>query len=255
MPSLSATLSRSAATTRDPLFIEQEKYGATDGYLSRAGLYLGIMALLDGDPPADPVCVDACGTTLHVYRYDLNVHYRLAVSHGALGEMVRSDDLLFTEKIVFVMADTAGLSYPCHGLVESLWLGDVVYDQDGGEIAPPAMTASLDALALAAKVYGTLAVTYRTSRDSYALELPARDQVIENKYSSVAYALWNGGLTWLTVTPPPGAEESDQQCSGGWGASLHGVPPDAPEQPYGPNADAEILIDYCSQEVISDTSQ
>lgn len=255
MAVLTAYISRPAAAVRDLLVIEQEGYGATDGYLSRAGLYLGLLALLDGEQPAEPVCVDDCRTALYVYRRDLLLNYRLAVSHGKLGAPVREDDIYFTERLKFVMSDTMPFRYPCRDVVESRWLGDVVYDQDGGEVDPPGQTPSVDAMTLTQPVYGTLAVTYRIDRDRYDLELPAREAAIENRYSSVAYAVYTGGLQWLAVQPPPGAEESGQQCSGGWGASLSVIPPDDPGLPTAPNADAEIVIDYCSQEVISDTSK
>lgn len=255
MATLSATLSRPAAADRKPLIIEQEGYGPADGYLSRAGMYRGLLALLSGTQPDAPVCVDECATAFYVYRRDLALEYRLQVSHGDLGLRVRQDDLFYTQKISFVMESEADLAYPCWGVVESRWLGDVVYDRDGGITTPPVLTTSSNLLTLSKQVYGTLAITYRINRDRYDLELPRRAAAIENSYSSVAYATWTGGIEWLPVQPPPGAEESGQQCFGGGGGSLTIVPDDEPGLPVADNADAEIVIDYCTQEVISDSTK
>jgi len=255
MNTLSLNLSRPASSGRDALIIEQEKPGQADGYLSRAGMYLSLLALINGEMPEEPECVNECSTTLYVYRFDLALSYQLRVSHGSLGPLERQDDLYYTEKIKVSMDDEVRLKYPCWGVVESRWIGDQVWDQDGGAIASPSFAAEVERLRFAAPVYGTLAVTYKINRDKYSLALPKRETAIENKYSSVAFAVYQGGLEYLLVDPPVGMEESDRSCIGGGGSTSITGPEDDPTIPHAPNVDATIEINYCTQEITSDSTK
>lgn len=252
MQTLSLNLSLPSSVARDTLIIEQEKPGQADGYLSRAGMYLSILALINGEMPEDPECVNECTTTIYVYRYDLALAYRLAVSHGSLGSMEREDDLYYTEKIKVSMEDEIKFKYPCFGVVESRWIGGLVWDQDGSSIAAPGFVADVDKLRFAAPVYGTLAVTYKISRDKYSLALPKRETAIENKYSSVAFAVYPGGGKWEMIDPPPGAEATDQQCTGGGGGTTITPGAGGSSIPVSAHADRTITVDYCSQTITSD---
>ncbi|MBU1418328.1 MAG: hypothetical protein KKI15_07565, partial [Proteobacteria bacterium] len=225
MNTLTLNLSNSASS-RDTLWIEQEQAGQADGYLSRAGMYRSIQALLNQEMPDEPECVNECVVTLYVYRFDLALAYRLDVSHGHLGARITEDDLYFTEKIKVSMDDEVKLKYPCFGVVESRWLGDVVYDQDGMQSVAPSFVAGVEKISFAAPVYGTFAVTYRIHRDKYLLSLPKRETAIENKYSSVAFALFTGGLELLEVDPPAGVEQTDMVCTGGGGSTSIAGPAD-----------------------------
>lgn len=250
MNTLSLNLSRPASSDRDALIIEQEQPGQADGYLSRAGMYLSLLALINGEMPEEPECVNECTTALYVYRYDLSLAYQLHVSHGSLGPMERQDDLYYTEIIKVSMDDEVRLKYPCWGVVESRWIGDKVWDQDGSATAAPGFVTEVDKLKFAAPVYGTLAVTYKINRDKYSLALPKREAAIENKYSSVAFAIYSGGGQWEMIDPPPGAESTDQQCTGGGGTTV--TPGSGGSSiPVSAHADKHITQDYCSRLITS----
>lgn len=253
---LSTSLTVSGRSLADGLIIEQEGYGATDGWLSRAGMYRGILALLNGEEIPEPECTPNCGTRLFVYRYDLGLAYQLHVSHGRLGERRVEDHYYYTEKLKVSMSREVQLRYPCLGMIEHRWVGNKVWDGDGSETTAPQVTTSIDRAYLSKICYGTLLLTYRIHRHSYTLALPKREDTEENKYACVAYALHRTGPTWIEVQPPPGAEEMEQQCSGGGGGlDIPDKPEPDREPPYAPNVDAEIKIDYCSQEVISDSTK
>ncbi len=256
-PSLSLNLTRPAAGTASKLIIEQEKYGPTDGYLSRAGMHLLLWALLQDEQPEQPECSHTCATWINVYRYDLGLQYQLHASHGQLGERIVEDELIFTEKIKFSMEQEKPLKYPCFGLVAVNWLGDRAWNHEAQQIAPPPLTATATAVRHApGKLYGTAAVSYRIHRDRYGLALPLREEAKENKFSSVVYAVHKGGPTWEIIEPPPGAEETGQQCVGGGGGVPEFPPSDDDDQPpTAPHRDAKQVKDYCTQEVISDTSK
>ena len=250
MNSLSLNLSN-PASSRATLWIEQEQPSQADGYLSRAGMYRSIQALINGEMPGEPDCVNECTVTLYVYRFDLGLAYLFAASHGSLGARMSEDDLYYTEKLQVSMDDEVRLKYPCFGVVESRWLGGVVYDQDGVVTVAPSFVTDGERIRFGAPVYGTFAVTYRIHRDKYILSLPRREAAIENNYSSVAFAAFSGGVEWLEVEMPVGMEETDLQCTGGSGNTSFGLPADGGKVPVSVHADQHSKYDYCTQEFIS----
>ncbi len=255
---LNISLSNRSSFSSKLLFIEQENPDPTDGFLSRAGLYITVHNLLEAYQQDDPDCKLGAGVFIYVYRYDLSLDYTLFASHGTLGERVVQDNLVFTQKIRPEMEDRKALSYPNFGETASSWLGDKVWDYNGNDITPPSFTTDLREIQYSQKVYGTHLLSYKIHRDKYSLALPKRELASSNKYSSVAFAIYKPGPpVWLEIKVPGGVEETDEQCSGGGGGGLDHNPPDPKpyEPPYAPNTDAEQKVDYCTQETISDTSQ
>lgn len=231
---------------RDGLWIEQKNPDPADGYLSRAGMYRSILALLNGDLPEEPDCVNDCVVDLYVYRYDLGLSYRLQASHGQLGNAI-VEELYFTEKIRVSMVDELRLKYPNFGVVESRWLGDRVWNQDGALTTAPSFVATMDMVRFSGAVYGDFLITYKINRDRYQLALPAREASIENKYASCAFATYQGGIKWEPIEPPAGLEQTDQHCTGGGGSTTIGGPPDGRNIPVAAYADKKTEIDYCTQ--------
>lgn len=211
--------------------------------------------LLEGVETEDPDCTYSCGTTVYVYRYDLTLNYKLYASHGTLGDKITQGDLTYTEKVKVSMQDEVSLKYPNFGVVDTTWLGGKAWDRTGRETTAPGYTADSSKVIFDQPVYGTLLLTYRINRDKYSLSLPKRVDAEENKFSSVAYAIYKGGPTWEEIETPPGSDDTDQQCTGGGGGGLEVDPPDPKEYPpYASNVDAKRVVDYCTQEVISDNS-
>ena len=235
------------------LFIEQEPYGPSDGYLSRAGMYLVLFNILEDEEQEEPDCTDDCTTIVYVYRYDLTLNYKLYVSRGVIG-VKTVQETIYIQKVKVSMQEEVALDYPNFGETSARWLGDKVWGRDGREITPPGYTASIDKVVFDQPVYGTLLLSYKINRDCYSVRLTKRAEAEENKYSSVAYAIYKGGPTWKILEPPPGAEDTEHQCTGG-GGGLDIPDPDPDEYPpYAPNVDAEKVIDYCTGEVESDSS-
>lgn len=255
---LAISLSRPAPSRLNQLFIEQGDPEPGEGYLSRAGMFLALLDLVENQDPAERTnCLSGGrGTTLYVYRYDLSLPYTLHVTHGELGDRRVEDDLVFTEKIRVNMQGEVNLKYPNFGVVDTAWLGGKVWDKDGMEISPPAPTTTSSSVIFPDRLYGTLLISYKIKRDAYFLPLVARPEAEENKYSSVAYAVHRGGVDWMEIRIPEQLEKTGKVCYGGGGTlGGHEGPEDPDGPPSAPHADAEIGIDYCSQEVLYDQTK
>jgi len=248
---LSLNLTRPASSSLAKLIIKQKEYDAVDGILSRAGLHTALFALLNEEEVPDQICTSDCGTTLYVYRYDPSLPYALYVSHGALSERV-VEEVYVPLKLAFRMEQEKSLALPCFGIGDYRWLGDKAWNADASLIAPPSISSTINSVSAGQPVYGTLAVAIKVVRDRYSLRLPQRVEAEENKFSSVAYAIHKGGPTWEHIKPPPGAEDTGQQCSGGGGSGPDIEPPDDPyKPPTAPHRDGRQVTDYCTQEVTS----
>ncbi len=256
MTILSTTLTRPAGRTLAKLIIKQKEHDQIDGILSRAGLHNMLLSLLNEEEVDEPVCTYNCGAVVYVYRYDLSLPYTLFASHGGLGSCVR-ETVYVPVKLDFKMEDEKSLSLPCFGVGAHRWLGDRAWNKDGSRISPPGFTTTIDSLKTDQLVYGTLAVGLRVIRDRYNLALPLRlradgSESEQNKFTSVVFAVHQGGPTWGHIDPPPGAEETNQQCTWGKGGGGEINPPEHPDQPpYASPRDGKEEKDYCTQEVIS----
>ncbi len=242
----------SAESSTDELWIEQEDISKTDGYLSRSAMYLAIWALLENGEPKAATCITDVSIDLYVYRTNLSMAYGFYSSYGVLSAKTPQIDYSFTESIKFQMTDEEGLRLPNFGIIAYRWIADAVWDAEGSPTSAPAVTFTSRKAKTSGKVYGTLQVTYKVNRDKYTLDLPKREDTEENKYSSVAYATHKGGPTWKILTVPTNAENEDAMCKGGLGGSTTISPPDD-DIPVAPNIDAETIIDYCTNEVTSET--
>lgn len=239
------------------LFIEQGEPDPGDGTLSRSGMYLAILALIDGEAVDEHTeCTDDIGVELFVYRYDLSQKYTLMATHGTLSDKVVQDSFVFTERVHFNMGSSKRLRYPNFGFVEGKWLGNKVWNSDAEVLSnPPTVTTDIDSITTDIVVYGTYLITYKINRDKYGLSIPPREDVEENKYSVVSYAvILNNSPEWLVVDVPEVVEDTGYLCTGGFGqVSIN--PGDDPGQPYADHDNAEKHIDYCSGEVLRDDTK
>lgn len=255
---------------RDPLDllkIEQEEWAPYTGYVTKANVVKYLAELLYGS--GDEVQVD-CGmvgdtVVCGVFAYPLepDLTYQLHTSWGELSE--RSVEEIEHEEIINVTLrrndDTdqvyseESLTYPALEILSTEWLGDT-YGADGAYIAPPVITTDGATLQIGAACYGAVRVRYRVLRHTYILNIARREESIQNHFSAVVFGVYSGGINWLEIDPPPGAEEyaADLEC--GWGN--HGVvepeEDDPLEDPPMRHANRRQVKDYCSQEITSDVT-
>ncbi len=255
MHTLTATYSKSRPKSRQRLIIEQEKWAAYTGALTRYSAAAFISNLAYGtDLSVNVNCgfVDgAVATLVHVYPLDLGRDYRAHLSWGTLGEHV-VEEYIMQESINFAGARQAPLKYPARKVISLRWQGQV-FDQHLDPIPPPSLRTSGGGIQSAEEAYGTVLVSYETVRHNYTVRIGRRENAEENKYSSVFYAVHDGGVDHLVLSEPPAADDLEGDCASGGGGSvsIEGPDPGSPNYPE-PGGDRETVYDYCTGKLISD---
>lgn len=268
--SLTVTLANPSTTgDRPTLVLEQEPYEAGLGKVSKVALinYLGqtFFGEAGSDEEDDTTwrpdvrCgLDglSCGVVVYAYPSTQLLRFQVGASYGELGVAEKQEPEL-VETISLSMEDEATTDHPAFEILAAVPRGDL-YDKNGAIVAVPAIVIDGDKIKLSQKVFGSIAVLYRTLRYRYTLDIEARpiDTTLENYFSSVVYAWWAGDGTWLEIDPPPNADElAAGQHTCGWGGKNDIEPdPERKRKPLAAGADRNINISYCSGEVLTDTT-
>ena len=248
----------SATASRDLLRLEQEPWGSDIGKVSKkdtVGFILGTMF-----PEFSSVIPDIdCGMEIdgsikcNILAYPAypTLNYVLDASYGFLGPK-EIKELEEKEAIVLSSSSSAKLKYPTKGVTRYYWEGDV-FDYFGGLTPPPVVTFSSDEIELDKVVSGVLIVEYAVVRHDYVLTVFPREEAEENKFSSVVYGRYTGGINWVEVEPPPNADElSDGTLTCGFGSGGEtsvGEDGDDWEPPVATHKDYITEIDYCTGDV------
>ena len=190
-----------------------------------------------------------CG--IFVYTLDPGLAFQLHASYGTLSDP-SVKEVEFTEIVNFKM-DAATLDRPVRNLVRQEWLS--VFDQEGNQIAGTGVTADGLTLTPDEPVYGSLKLTYTALQHAYMLTVAPREEATANRYSTVVYAPYDGGFSYLVVDPAPGADEFDIDEGCGYSSSSGLGSVEWPElDPHQMGADRHQTIEYCSQQIISDVT-
>lgn len=245
---------RESVSPQAALILEQQPWDAMVGHVSRLDLVREIWrTTYDDDEGAEVDCglVDGCFDTLILaWPSPPTLAFRLGVTHGTLGEP-RVVEVTVRELVSFSLTRTAQARYPIQALVSASWLAEC-YDADGNEVAAPTITVDGQQLQLPGALYGTAELRYLAICHQYGLNVPPREESVENVYQAVVWGQYDGGVELLEVDPPDGAEEDYHDE---WDCRTRGklqLPPD--DQPEPPTTDGEdhtVYIDYCSQTVLS----
>ena len=130
---------------------------------------------------------------MFVYPLDPDLVYNIGVTYGTLGDAV-IQELEVSEVIKFNLDAKANSRYPVQELVSSSWYPNL-WDNEGNKISEPAFTRNGKfEFDVGSEIYGALKIVYKTVRHTRYLKVKAREDVVENYYSSVAWTRWDGGV-------------------------------------------------------------
>jgi len=239
---------------RIPVVLIMLEQGALDnyvGYMTKKALVAYIHNLVFGFNDAiDVNCGLSLGgtfdTTINAYPYYPDLNYKLLASYGTLGEP-EIEEIERTELVQILLNNDAEVKYPIHEIISAEWSGDA-YDAEMGIISPqPDITLGEEFKTVRSSIpcYGLVQVKYTTIVHRYPLEITPRLNTDYNKYTSVVFAVYDGGLVWLQTEAPPGAEETEGDCFSGDTVDF-GPDDDDKKPPTGEDADMVIRIDYCT---------
>ena len=239
------------------IMLEQEGYLPYTGYVTKLAMVTYISNMIYHK--TDAVKIN-CGmedgilvVPISAYPYYPDLNYKLLASYGSLSEPV-IDMAEKNETIQLKLEDTVTVKYPVHEVISAEWLNGA-YDEELSLISPPpTITIGPDAksISISTPCYGSVAVKYTSVVHEYMLTIPKRVDTNENKYSAVVYAVYDGGLVYLVISPPQDADDTDGDC--GKGGDTVDQNPDHPKKkkPEGDGADRLIQVNYCTQKVMTD---
>lgn len=241
------------------ILVEQAEWQPYTGYVTKGNMVLRLANMLYGSEYQAEI---DCGLTggqvvaaIYVYPLRDGVQYQLHATHGVLSEPA-FEAAEIEETIHFSLALTAGLKYPAARVLSTQWLS--AYDADGIPASQPAVTVDGSEITVAALVYGSLRIKYVANRYAHVLTMDQRPDATENFYSAFIVGLPSGGRpVFLEFEPPPTAEEmarGEYDCGMGSGGRNDVSTPEHPlDAPDASGHQREIVIDYCTQKIITDS--
>jgi len=230
----------------DFILLEQFKSDMEATALTKAGVYHFLNAKLF-DRYSGPVTRPA-DPRKYVFAYPSppELPYRFGMSWGTFGPLTVRDKIM-VEAIRCNLELVITPKYPVVTIHEWQWVGGV-YDQKGTRIIRPVINRSDDgrSLILEDRVYGLLSIVYHVIQHEYLVNVPVRDEPAENKYPSYAYAVWDGGNTYLGLDPLPPVEGG-----GGGGGTIIEDDDDKDDDDYIKGEDEIHEFDYCTGEELT----
>jgi len=228
------------------VILEQEDWEAYSGKMTKAALIrIFENTYTEGSHRNIYRCVTNT-VTLYAYPSDPELEFFTDVSHGTIG-FPQVETLNKMEQIPIDMVDKVSLRFVPLS-IDGIAFPSDCWNEEGQKIDPPTVIVDGKDLIFSQKFYGQVMVGYSVLRYVFSVDVPERDDAIDNAFSSVAYARWDYGVTWLDLGWPV-----SRYCGGGGKVDV--IPPEEP--PYAPSEEVInrlIRIDYCTQEVLSDTN-
>ena len=255
------------------LLLEQEPWGEDVGETSELQGIQAISAAINGTAWPEVNCggLNAeFNAIIYAYPCSSGMSYNFKVSHGSVS--TRAIDIVYREEIVQCsMKLSHTLDYPVQSMGATSWIGHC-YNASGNITQAPAVSIDGRNVLFSEEVYGSFRVRYVVIRHIYYVTVSERTNAIENTYQSVVYAVWDGGVNWLDIEAPANFETYAGDCGNGAfyddgdGDGLQDGYEDGQlsqtsvcsdkyvNVPSVVEADRKITVDYCSQEVIEDTT-
>ncbi len=265
---LSIGLVSPVADSVDFVLLEQDPWDESVGKTTTMQGIQNIAAALFGGDFAESNCGGEDGVVcsrLFVYPSRVTLSREISVSHGSIAllnsGMVQREELRQCQ-----LQDSVVLQYPALGTVRLQWVGEC-YGEAGNIVTSPGYTVSNNTIFFDKKVYGSFHAVYRVFREEYSLDIPARDDSIENNFQSVAVARWSGGIAWKELDIPANFDLTDGDCGNGSSVSVDPeeetdedvediICPDGEEKyrwPVSVTADRLLLVNYCKQSANTNT--
>lgn len=209
-------------------------------------------SIVQGKRPASVNCnLNADGelvATVYAYPSPSNLNFNTRLTHGRItGRQVRTES--FEEIILFRISDEERTSYPVSSMQSYRWLGDI-YDENGAVVNTPNTSYSNNYFNLSQKIYGSLLVKYNVRRHIFDIAIPENEDEEDNKWDSVVYATFNGGVSWVEVRGEESNSLSGTECETSVGSVVDSDDDDDDDE--GSASGRYTKIDYCSQDIISD---
>lgn len=240
----------------DLLMIEQEEWGKNTGVVTSAEMLRYVSAWVYNQlyrASTDCGMVDGqLRCQVNVYPRVPGLSYQLHTSWGSLSGP-RGGTTAVEEILNFTLSTEERVKYPCLEILDVDWMAEC-YDASGAVVTPPPLTIDGNAIVITAPVYGSVQVRYRTERYSHTLSIPRREDALEEFFSAAVYALYSGGLTWIEIDLPNSFDEATATERCGLSGSGSVTWPEDDPRPIADNPyRRKTVVDYCSQEIISDT--
>ena len=242
--SLRLTLTPAARSraSDDFVLLEQDRWEANIGYITKFAMFQYINHLLfNADPPAAN-CPVLGPRTVYAYPSRPDLNYRIGCTWGTLGPR-RVNESDFQEALQCNLQTELETRYPPLAVTGYTWLGDA-YSPAGDVLTRPAVTIADGKIRIAQAVYGTLLVSYTVHRHLYSLATPVRPGALENTIQSHVYACWAGGNTVIEIEQPEGAE--DGECNYNHSGGMVDLIDDRQPPDHVDPEDEYIDVDYCS---------
>lgn len=250
-----------AADSEGSLQIKQEEWKENTGFVTKADLYTimynqlrnqSISGAMDCGFDSDT----SISCKIYVYPNPASLNYQLYTSYGNMSSFY-IDNFLQKERVDFSVSNKGSLSFATPQGITYRWEG-VVRDKTGASIGYPSVSFDGDSVILDQAVYGTLFVQYYVVRHVYTLSATARvkdGEVSQDAFGAVIYGVYNGGISWTELQPPPYATEL---AAGGECGSISIELPEEEEDSYTPPKYAPTIEkvstwDYCSGELLNYT--
>jgi len=237
------------------LLLEQAKFGDFTGKVSKGAVVQYMRSLIYGEDRPSMDCGlnedgDSFSCMVNAYPVSPVFAYNLHVAYGEVSEMVVVE-YDFTETVNVKLESELKLSYPAQEIISAEFIGSG-YDQAGTVTVLPALNVGSDSVTVSKPIYGAVSVVYKILVHSYAVTVK-RQPGNETAFPAVVYANYNGGVTWLEIEPPTGSEENFVSCGFGYSGTVTGEG-DETGLPIANPVHRTIKVNYCTQEIISDSS-
>lgn len=250
----SLQLSTDTETTYGFVDLGQEDWKSSNNTATKSDIIDFLDATLYGGAIPD-ICKaeDGVRYTKEVYAYPSpsSLPFNFGITYGIATPGVR-EYVPQEETIFFSLADKAEVEYPpISNITLTPIAGSKFYDSEGNQVTTPTTETDGKVITLSKKVYGSMKARYTTCRVTYSLSIPVREDDPENRFQTVFYVWWDGGVNLEAISPPTNADtdyENGLTCSQrnlGDSSVLGG---DKFSPPEGYPVEEKITIDYCTQE-------
>lgn len=255
--SLTVNLQLPTQAVQDYVQLEQEEWKETNNIVTKSGLADFMSSILYGNLISSFNCKVGAGYKFQkfIYAYPSpgTLLYQTGTTYGTKMAGVR-EQIDIEETLSFSLSTSQTLRYPPSNTVSVRTIpGSDFYDSEGNRVPIPRITVNAKEVTISEPVYGSLKATYKTYRHTYLVFVPVREEAVENRFQSVFYARWDGGVNLEAIEVPNNADsdyEAGLDCKSRSlinGGDTEVSAGDGFNPPVGFPSTTTEGIDYCTQ--------